>query len=315
MVLSTIFQELKNAGYIKGAGYMTFSLTGKSPEDLVITDSPQPSEEKLLLIRGSIFSMGSNNYPGTQPVRNVTVSSFYMGKYAVTGEEYIEFLNDMGNKLEGNMTWIEIKENDEYYAIEGGPLAGEFKVKKGYEKKPVTSVTWHGAIAYCNWLSEKEGLSKCYGEWSLDGKERTGAELENFKPADSGYRLPTEAEWEYACRAGTNSNFYWGDNEEVSGNYMWHHYNSGEKCHNVGEKKPNNFGLYDMNGNIWEWCNDNFSPYDGKVNNNPLGPKGHTNKVTRGGSWMEWPENCSSFARDQKWGRWINVGFRLVKRA
>jgi len=97
------------------------------------------------------------------------------------------------------------------------------------------------------------------------------------------FRFPTEAEWEFACRAGSTSYFYWGD--KMNGNYCWYHDNSGNATHPVGQKLPNNWGLYDMSGNVWEWCDDWMAPYTADTLENPVGPGNGLIKVLRGGSW------------------------------
>jgi formylglycine-generating enzyme required for sulfatase activity len=182
---------------------------------------------------------------------------------------------------------------------------GKFEVtQKQYEKiiksnpsefkgarNPVERVSWIDAQAFCKQMSQKTG-----------------------RPV----RLPSEAEWEYACRAGTRSWFYNGDKDEDLDRVGWYYKNSGNRTHPVGEKKPNAFGLYDMHGNVWEWCEDHWhnnykgAPADGSawVDKDPGG-----GWVVRGGSWDEDPWRCRSAYR--RWlapGDWIsdNFGFRVV---
>jgi len=124
---------------------------------------------------------------------------------------------------------------------------------------PVDSVTWDEAVEFCRKLSEKTGKA---------------------------VRLPTEAEWEYACRAGTKTRFSFGDSESVLGDYAWKGSNSGGTAHPVGQKKPNAWGLYDMNGNVWEWCADWWGPYPKGPITDPSGPTTASGlRVLRGGSW------------------------------
>jgi serine/threonine protein kinase/formylglycine-generating enzyme required for sulfatase activity len=128
---------------------------------------------------------------------------------------------------------------------------------------PVNNVTWYDAAAYCNWLSEKEGIPKeqwCY----LPNKE--GKYAEGMKSAPNylqrtGYRLPTEAEWEYACRAEAATLYSFGEAMELLDNYAWYNVNSGNTSHGVGTRKPNDLGLFDLHGNVWEWCQDKYRDY------------------------------------------------------
>ena len=129
------------------------------------------------------------------------------------------------------------------------------------------------------------------------------------------FRLPTEAEWEYACRAGTNTKYYWGDSNKAAGNYAWYNKNS-RSVHPVGQKKPNRFGLYDMSGNVLEWCQDWYGKnyYSNRSNNNPIGPLYGEFRVLRGGSWFFNARTLRSAFRgaDTPDFRTFNLGFRLV---
>ena len=128
---------------------------------------------------------------------------------------------------------------------------------------PITAISWYDAAAYCNWLSSREGIPQeqwCY-EPNLQGEFADGMK---FKPAYlnlTGYRLPTEAEWEYACRAGTKSSRYYGDSEELLGKYAWFMKNSDDRTWPVGILMPNDLGLFDMYGNVWCWCQDSLRGY------------------------------------------------------
>ena len=140
---------------------------------------------------------------------------------------------------------------------------------KGDGRRPVESVSWDDC---------QEFLKKL-----------------NSRASSPGFRLPTEAEWEYACRAGTTTRFYWGDHSDSA--HAWYRDNSGRHPHPVGEKKPNAWGLYDMSGNVWEWCHDRYGNYSPKPVTDPRGPSSGSNRVLRGGSWTNYARYCRSSNR------------------
>jgi len=147
---------------------------------------------------------------------------------------------------------------------------------KGSDDLPVEQVSWYDAIAFCNKLSEREGLKPYY---------QSGAGVQS---GGDGYRLPTEAEWEYACRAGTSTRYSFGDDEASLGEYAWFGGNSSvPKTHPVGQKRPNKFGLYDMHGNVWEWCWDGYDKdyYRQSPVVDATGPLQASLRVNRGGGW------------------------------
>ena len=137
------------------------------------------------------------------------------------------------------------------------------KVQGDSSSHPVEEVSWEDAVEFCERLSE----------------------LPEEKKAGLVYRLPTEAEWEYACRAGSKTAFSFGDESGSLGDFAWFRDNSELKTQSVGEKKPNAWGLYDMHGNVWEWCSDWFGKYPGKAVSDPAGPEKGSDRVLRGGSW------------------------------
>jgi formylglycine-generating enzyme required for sulfatase activity len=178
---------------------------------------------------------------------------------------------------------------------------------------PVEQVTWVQAAIYCNARSKAEGFQPCYNEDNAQC---------DFQ-AD-GYRLPTEAEWEYACRAGTEGDYSFGHDSRKLGEYAWFADNASKKTHPVGQKKPNPWGLYDMHGNAAEWCNDIYDKdyYQNSLAVNPRGPKEGSQYVLRGGAWKSPAEAVRSsyrlgenpgfsdacLARDA-------IGFRCVRKA
>ena len=143
---------------------------------------------------------------------------------------------------------------------------------------PVENVSWEDAIEFCRKLSE----------------------LPAEKEAGNVYRLPTEAEWEYACRAGTTTKYSFGDDESELGDYAWYGVNSDQKTHPVGSKKPNAWGLYDMHGNVVEWCQDWYGDYPSGSVTDPSGATSGSYRVIRGGSWFFSAEGCRSASR--YWG-------------
>src|SRR5947207_6525769 len=174
-------------------------------------------------------------------------------------------------------------------------------------------IPWTKAALYCNVRSKAEGLEPCYNEDT--------AECDFAK---NGYRLPTEAEWEYACRAGTKTEYSFGGDPRRAGDYAWFADNSGRKTHPVAQKKPNPWGLYDMHGNVAEWCNDVFGKdyYRSSISTNPRGPAEGDMYVLRGGSWKGSAEVLTSFHRVAENPGFSDaclapdtMGFRCVRKA
>ncbi|MBN1676374.1 MAG: formylglycine-generating enzyme family protein [Kiritimatiellae bacterium] len=191
-------------------------------------------------------------------------------------------------------------------------MTGMNPSKFGGEGNPVEQIRWFEAVEYCNARSEREGLDPCYDV-------ETGAC--NFEA--NGYRLPTEAEWEYACRAGTATPYFFGDSPAKLTFFGWFKDNAAKRAHPVGEKKPNAFGLYDMAGNLWEWCNDFYAEdyYSTSPEQDPRGPAAGKKKVLRGGCWATGPETCTSSRRHADAPELADVclgydvyGFRCVRK-
>ena len=160
------------------------------------------------------------------------------------------------------------------------------------EANPVESVNFSDASEFCRRLSE----------------------LPPEKNSGNLYRLPTEAEWEYACRAGSTSSFCFGDDEAMLEEYAWFNKNSARTTHPVGGKKPNAWGLHDLHGNVGEWCSDRYAAYPSDPRTDPLGAETGDQILVRGGGWFFVPQNARSAHRDAypKGARYVGLGFRLV---
>jgi len=180
-------------------------------------------------------------------------------------------------------------------------------------ENPVEQVRWSDAVRYCNARSRLESLEPCYDlqTWEC-----------NFDA--NGYRLPTEAEWEYACRAGTKTAYSFANSPSKLKDYAWFKDNSRSKPRPVGQKRANPWGLYDMHGNTWEWCNDFYKVdyYQQSPEENPKGPKTGETKVVRGGAWKFSADSCRSGYRYNEDPGYVDAcfgydiyGFRCVRNA
>ncbi len=239
-------------------------------------ESPVVTNDNFALISGGTFQMGS---PDSEPERSsdeirhsVTVGSFYMAKTEVSQQEYQTVMGSNPSETKG-------------------------------DNLPVTNITWYDAIQYCNRLSAAEGLPPCY---TLSGTTVT------WDKSAGGYRLPTEAEWEYAARANTTTPFHFGDyvhnsdancynaygyNNDASGNWVNGSDSYLRKTVAVDQYAANGYGLYNMHGNTAEWVWDWYDEYDTGAAANPTGPESGNAKIIRGGGWNDHPKHIRSAYR------------------
>ena len=272
---------------------------------------------RLLPIPGGEFTMGSpegeadrNDDEG--PQHQVKIDPFWMAETETTWDAFEIWMFDLDiqrRKIRNKQPNARDIAADEYQLTQ--PTTPYMNMDFGMGKRgyPAICMTQLAARTFCNWLTEKTGRY---------------------------YRLPTEAEWEYACRAGTSTAYHWGDDPDDIDDYAWYYDNSDEKYQKVGKKKPNAWGLYDMHGNVSEWVLDQYqedlyASYGGKLVPNPLVvPKTIYPRVVRGGSWFDDPDLLRSAARvgsSPEWKQqdpqipksiWYHtdatwVGFRIVR--
>ena len=249
--------------------------------------------DELIYVEGGSFIMGDTWGDGLsdeKPTHRVELTyDFYVGKYPVTFEEYDRYCKETGATKLGDYSW-------------------------GRGRRPVINVSWNDAIEYCNWLSEKEGLPIAYyGDGSLlDENRRETEDITRVK----GYRLLTEAEWEYAARGGKKSMGYKYSGSNSPDSVAWYYYsNSGDKTHEVGQKKSNELGLYDMSGNVYEWCSDWYGSYSSSAQTNPYNSTAGSSRVRRGGSWYSSSTGTRVANRDNNTPTYTynDLGFRICR--
>lgn len=271
----------------KADGYKTHSESFRLQADATATKQISLEEgsdvpDNMVFVKGGSFQMGSDDgRDNEKPIHSVTVSDFYIGKYEVTQKEWKAVMGSNPSRWKG-------------------------------DNLPVEKVSWYDAVEFCNKKSEKEGLQKCY---SGSGKNITCDFTKN------GYRLPTEAEWEYAARGGIesenpNSRLYSGSNniDDVA----WYDSNSGRKTHQVGTKRQNELGIYDMTGNVWEWCWDWYGSgyYSKSPKSNPKGADSGSYRILRGGSWsnvLDYYCRVASRGINDPGSSGSNYGFRFLR--
>lgn len=250
-------------------------------------------ELNMVYIQGGSFTMGCTSEQGDdcrdnmKPAHQVTVQSFNIGKYEITNEDFVPFMNAKGNLKVGGVPWVNLE--GRYRKVSCGIMKtnGEFVVKPGHEKLPMIYVSWYGAQAYAVWLKSKTGKN---------------------------YRLPSESEWEYAARGGreTKEYKYAGSNKLTE--VAWYKDNSDGLTHEAGTTgKGNELGLYDMSGNVWEWTGDYYTDNYNEIPEVKIDER-WTYRVLRGGGWYNGPKHCQTANRLNVWpnDRKDFMGFRLV---
>jgi len=241
--------------------------------------------ERGSFIMGDTWGDGDSN---EKPTHKVTFAyDFYIGKYETTFDEYDAFCEAIGKSKPSDIGW-------------------------GRGSRPVINVSWNDAIAYCNWLSDKEKLPKAYDS-NGNLLDKNGS-ITTDPSKVVGYRLPTEAEWEYAARGGKYNSPYKYSGSDNASDVAWYSSNSRGKTQEVGNKAPNELGIYDMSGNVWEWCSDMFRDYSNSAQTNPYNNSG-SGRVNRGGSWNYNATNARVANRNDysPTSAYNNLGFRIAR--
>lgn len=279
-----------------------------------------PAPEDMVLIPGGTFQMGDSldGLSPALPVHSVTLSPFYMGQYEVTHQQYCDFLNSVYPSQITVTSGVVYKAGSgtsyrycdtstvsiySQIAFSDNTFRVCTKSGRSMANDPMVRVSWYGAAAYCNWRSQRDGKPQCYDltTWACDFSKK-------------GYRLPTEAQWEYSGRGGligrrfpwgdtinhdhanysANSSVYPYDTSPYSGATYHPAWNDGTMLYTspVGSFAPNGYGLYDMTGNVSDWCNDWYGSYSSDSQTNPTGPATGTSRVLRGGSWGDCADYC-----------------------
>ena len=287
-VRARLFKMDHNPGEIAAQTYVI-----NLPEDPFDPSDPA----KMVFVPGGDFMMGSmNGFDDERPVHEVFVSDFYLSDRPVTQYEWQHLMNSC-------------------------PSDPDYGIGNNY---PVNRVTWIDALKYCNKRSIQEGLTPCYSlnqESNPDNwPDSDGYQYEFWFAmvcnwSANGYRLPTEAEREFAARGSNQSQSYVYAGSNNIDEVAWYFYNSNGTSHPVAMKNPNELGLYDMCGNGWEWCWDTYGFYQTEYQVNPTGPVSDYYKVVRGGCWGNPEMSCRVSARD---GYGIRnkeyfIGFRVAR--
>ena len=276
--------------------------------------------EGFVKVKGGTVEGKENNYDGVFiDGRTVTLSDFYMSKFEVTQDEYSEVMT--GLKVTVSGTECELNANPSYCTEKNSNYTVNFGTEQG--KRPVEFVTWYDAVYYCNARSEKEGLTPAYGiavmEVSSDGGIKDA--VVTWKAGADGYRLPTEADWDYTFSSAATADITkWNSNRNSGLDAVgWYACNndtgttvssvvtidpSGRGTHQVGQKAPNALGIYDMSGNVWEWCYDWYDTVNTGNETDPAGASSGSKRCLRGGSWYHVAYYCEVVYRGGQQQSW-----------
>lgn len=243
-------------------------------------------ELQLQPVRAGSFTRGSTKgEPDEQPVHKVRLTrGFWMGIHEVTNQQFLVFLHESGRQP--------VTENADFSLMRQGGL---WRLKEaGAGNHPVSGVDWEAAVAFGEWLTEQE---------------RQAGRL----PSGYEYRLPTEAEWEYVSRAGTSTPYSFGYGHGLE-RFAWYAANAGHQSREVGTRLPNPWGIYDLHGNVWEWCRDWYDTYPDRVVNDPLGALSGRYRTLRGGSFAEDAtyQRAANRGRAKPDHQRNTIGFRIV---
>jgi len=249
-------------------------------------------DSSFVRVRKGKFMMGDLSQSGSEnesPAHLVNISyDFLISKYETTFSEFDEFCEETGRERSPDNGW-------------------------GRRERPVIFVSWWDAVEYCNWLSEKHGLPPAYN--SLGDLIDVKGEIVSSPSEAVGYRLPTEAEWEYAARGGDSAGESTYSGNDQPGVVAWYNLNSDWKTSEVGTKEPNEMGIYDMSGNVWEWCFDWYENYTDSEQTDPCVLSKGNYRIIRGGSWHDFERYLRVSARSAytPTGAAYDVGFRVCR--
>ncbi|MCL2410789.1 MAG: formylglycine-generating enzyme family protein [Treponema sp.] len=282
---------------------------------------------EMVRVEGGTFELGRElgtaGSGDTTPVSTVTLTGFYMGKFSVTQGEWYDVMGSWPSSFTGDNAWS------------GGnsiPATPPFNRRE----LPVEQVSWYDMIVFANRLSALRGLTPAYElpnvmpnptSWTTDpatwgavprtwdDPERARWDAVRIRVGSTGYRLPTEAQWEFAAKGGNRGETYTFSGSNDVDEVAWHWGNSGGRTREVGRLAPNGLGIYDMSGNVWEWVWDWWGSYTSEEKVDPTGASSRSECVFRGGSWGSLAVSARSVSRGGHWPciRWFNAGVRLVR--